>query len=239
MTADATPNTKPPLILIPGLTCTAALWAPQVADLSRFYTITIADHTRASTMAQIAKGILAAAPPTFALAGLSMGGYISFEIMRLAPERVTKLALLDTKANLDPPERAAERRLLIEEARRNSMHAIMKKFLPMFIHPTRMTDTRLVALVKKMGADTGPDVFARQQEAILSRPDSRPTLAKIACPTLVLCGRQDILTLLSEHEAMALKIPGAHLEVIEDCGHLSTLERPTQVNAALRRWLRA
>jgi pimeloyl-ACP methyl ester carboxylesterase len=238
MSSAIAPADKPPLVLIPGLTCTAALWAPQVADLSRFYTITIADHTRFDTMQAIAKDILAKAPATFALAGLSMGGYIAFEIMRQAPARVAKLALLNTKANIDPPERAADRRLLIEEARRSSMHAIMKKFLPMFIHPDRMTDTRLVSAVRKMGADTGVDVFARQQEAILSRPDSRPTLATIACPTLIIAARQDALIPVSEHEAMALKIPGAHLEVIEDCGHISTLERPTQVNAAMRRWLK-
>ncbi len=189
-------------------------------------------------MHALAKGILSRAPPTFALAGLSMGGYIAFEIMRQAPERVTKLALLNTKANLDPPERAGERRQLVEEAKRSSMHAIMKKFLPMFIHPDRMTDTRLVATVKKMGVDTGVEVFACQQEAILARPDSRPTLATIKCPTLVLAARQDALIPVSEHEAMALKIPNAHLEIIEDCGHLSTLERPTQVNAAMRRWLK-
>jgi pimeloyl-ACP methyl ester carboxylesterase len=168
-----------------------------------------------------------------------MGGYIAFEIMRQAPERVTRLALLDTKATLDPPERAAERRALIEEARRNSMHPVMKKYVPVFIHKDRLTDSRLVAAVKKMGVDTGVEAYARQQEAIITRADSRPTLAKIACPTLVLCGRQDVLTPLSEHEAMAAKIPGARLEIIEDCGHLSPLERPAAVTAALRRWLQA
>ncbi len=230
---------KPPLVLIPGLACTATLWAPQVAALSKHYDITIGDHTRHDTMGAIAKHILAKAPPQFALAGLSMGGYIAFEIMRQAPERVTRLALLDTKATLDPPERANERRLLVEEGRRNSMHAVMKKLLPAFIHTDRLSDTRLVAVVRKMGTDTGIEVFARQQEAIISRADSRLTLAKIKCPTLVLVGRQDLLTPVSEHEAMALKIPDAHLEVIDNCGHLTTLERPSAVTTALRRWLRS
>lgn len=227
------------VILVPGLTCTKALWAAQTAALSKHHDVTVADHTRHDTMGAIAKSILARAPAQFALAGLSMGGYIAFEIMRQAPERVTRLALLDTKATLDPPERAAERRALIEEARRNSMHPVMKKYVPVFIHKDRLTDSRLVAAVKKMGVDTGVEAYARQQEAIITRADSRPTLAKIACPTLVLCGRQDVLTPLSEHEAMAAKIPGARLEIIEDCGHLSPLERPAAVTAALRRWLQA
>jgi pimeloyl-ACP methyl ester carboxylesterase len=229
---------RQPLLLIPGLTCTRALWLPQLEALAKYSEMTVGDHTRHDNMADIAKHILKTAPKQFALAGLSMGGYIAFEIMRQAPDRVTKLALLDTKANLDPDEKAIERRLLVEEARRNSMHPVMKKYLPFFVHPDRLTDTRLVAVVKKMGVDTGVEAFARQQEAIINRPDSRPTLATIKCPTLVLVGRQDMLTPLSEHEAMAAKIPDSRLEIIEECGHLSTLERPKAVTSALRKWLK-
>lgn len=230
---------RSPLVLIPGLTCTRALWAPQIAALSDIADITIGDHTRDDSMAAIARRILAAAPPTFALAGLSMGGYIAFEIMRQAGERVTKLALLDTRVTTDPGARTADRIAVIEQAKREGMVPVMKEFLPKFVHPARVAEEPLASTVIQMGMDTGPAVFERQQTAIMTRPSSEDTLGAIKCPTLVLCGRQDILTTLADHEHMHAGIPGSTLVVIEDCGHLTTIERPEQVNAAMRRWLTA
>lgn len=230
---------RTPLVLVPGLTCTRALWQAQIEALADVADMTVADHMRDDTMAAIASRILASAPPRFALAGLSMGGYISFEIMRQAPERVTKLALLDTKATLDPPERAKDRQALVERARREGMEPVMRGYLPVFVQKSRVEEKPLSDVVIKMGVDTGVDVFARQQSAIVSRPDSVPTLATIKCPTLVLVGREDVLTTVGDHERIRDGIAHSRLEIIEDCGHLTTLERPHAVNAALRRWLAA
>ncbi len=227
------------LILVPGLTCTAALWAPQIAALGPHATITVADHSGHDTMAAIARQILSTAPAQFALAGLSMGGYIAFEIMRQAPERVTRLALLDTSAKPFDPSQAPARDALIAHARAEGMEAAVSKLMPVFLHPVHIKDAALVATVLKMGRDTGPDTFALQQAAIMARPDSRPTLAAIRCPTLVLTGAQDLLTPVAEHELIAAGIAGSRLEIIADCGHLSTLEKPDAVNRAMSTWLRA
>lgn len=230
---------RTPLVLIPGLTCTRALWERQIAALSDIADITIADHTKDDTMAAIARRILAAAPPRFALAGLSMGGYISFEIMRQAPERVTKLALLDTRVSIDPADRNKDRLATVEQARREGMAPVMKGFLPKFVLPSRVNEEPLASTVIKMGVDTGAEAFARQQAAIMARPSSEATLDAIKCPTLVLCGRSDVLTTLADHEHMHARLPGSTLVVIENCGHLTTLERPDEVNAAMRSWLEA
>lgn len=228
-----------PLVLVPGLTCTRALWHSQIEALADVAEVTVADHTRDDTMAAIARLILAVAPPRFALAGLSMGGYIAFEIMRQAPDRVTRLALLDTKATLDPPERAKDRLALVERARREGMEPVMRSYLPVFVQKARVAEKPLSDVVIKMGVDTGVDAFARQQNAIITRPDSVPTLAAIKCPTLVLVGREDVLTTVGDHERIRDGIANSKLEIIEDCGHLTTLERPEAVNGALRRWLAA
>ena len=225
------------LVLVPGLTCTADLWGPQIAALGGVADITVADHTTADTMQVIARDILAKAPEKFALAGLSMGGYIAFEIMRQAPRRVTRLALLDTSAKPFDQTQAAGRHALVALARAKGMDAAIEKLLPVFIHPVRMTDTALVETIRQMGRDTGVDTFARQQTALMSRPDCRPTLADIRCPTLVLTGAQDLLTPVAEHELIAAGIAGARLVILPECGHLTTLEKPDAVTAAMRAWL--
>lgn len=225
------------LILVPGLTCTRALWAAQIAGLASAARIAVADHTRHSTIADIAAALLAEAPPRFALAGLSMGGYIAFEVMRQAPERVTRLALLDTSAKPFNPAATAQRTAIIEKAHRDGMDAVLAELMPVFIHPTRLSDRALVDAVTQMGRDTGPVVFERQQRALMARADSRPTLAAIRCPTLVLTGAEDLLTPVAEHDEIAKGIAGARLEVVRDCGHLSTMERPDAVTAAMRDWL--
>ena len=225
------------LVLVPGLLCTKALWAPQIAALADIATITVADHMRHDTMAGIAKSILVAAPERFALAGLSMGGYIAYEIVRQAPERVTKLALLNTGSRADPPERREKRLALIALAEREGATKAQASLLPVLIHKARLTDKALVDTVLQMGKDTGTEAFKRQQTAIMSRPDNRPLLPTIKFPTLVIVGREDALTPPALAQEIAAGIPGAKLEIIPDCGHLSTLERPEAVNRAMRAWL--
>jgi len=228
-----------PLVLVPGLTCSARLWAPQIEALWPFGPVMVADHRRDASMDGIAKRILSSAPPRFALAGLSMGGYIALEVVRQAPERVARLALLDTSARADSPEQAQKRRDFIDLAERGRFLGVTDALLPLLLHPSHLGDASLVATVKAMAKTVGKEAFIRQERAIMGRPDSRPLLAQIRCPTLVACGRQDALTPLDRHEEIAAAVPGARLEVIADCGHLSTLEQPQAVNAALARWLDA
>jgi pimeloyl-ACP methyl ester carboxylesterase len=225
------------LVLVPGLLCTGALWAPQIAALSDTADCTLADHTRHDSMTGIARSILAAAPERFALAGLSMGGYIAYEIVRRAPERVERLALLDTGSRADAPERTAQRRDLIASAEREGVRRAQELLMPSLIHPARRSDKPLVDTILQMAVDTGLAAFKRQEEAIIGRPDNRPFLPSIRCPTLVIVGREDALTPPELAREIADGIPGAKLEIIPDCGHLSTLERPEAVNRALRAWL--
>jgi pimeloyl-ACP methyl ester carboxylesterase len=222
---------------LPGLLCDAALWQPQLAGLADIAKAEVPDLTRDDSVAAMAARVLAAAPPRFALAGLSMGGYVAFEILRQQPERVTRLALLDTSARPDTPLQIGFRRELIALATQGAFRLVPNRLLPLYIHASRLSDAALAHRINEMAERLGPEVFLRQQGAIMGRPDSRPLLPRIACPTLILCGRVDTRTPPALHEEMATLIPGSRLEMIEECGHLATLERPDEVNAALRRWL--
>lgn len=231
-------NAKIPLMLLPGLLCDRALWLPQLAGLGDIAEMAVGDLTGAESMAGMAEAVLAAAPPRFALAGLSMGGYVSFEIMRRAPERVVRLALLDTSARPDTPDRIQGRKDLIALAQQGNFKGVTPKLLPSWIHPKRMSDAALVETVTTMTQRVGRDAFIRQQTAIMNRPDSRPGLSRIIrCPTLVLCGREDAATPVELHREIAADIATARLVIVDECGHLSTLERPEAVNRELRRWL--
>jgi pimeloyl-ACP methyl ester carboxylesterase len=226
------------LVLLPGLLCDAALWQFQVAGLADLVDPVVAELTAEDSMAGMARSVLAAAPSRFALAGLSMGGYVAQEVMRQAPERVTHLALLDTSARPETPEQTARRRGLIELARKGRFQGVTPRLLPLLLHPSqRGPDSLLPQIVVAMADHIGQEAFIRQLQAIMGRPDGRPSLAAIRCPTLVLCGDTDALTPVEGHREMAAAIPGAELAIIEGCGHLSTLERPAPVNVALRRWL--
>jgi pimeloyl-ACP methyl ester carboxylesterase len=227
------------LVLIPGLLCSPALWAPQIRALSDIADATVADHTRHDSMHAIAAAILAAAPPRFALAGLSMGGYIAYEIIRQAAERVTHLALLDTGARADAPERREGRLRLIALAEQHGAVRAQQELLPLLVHTDRLGDAALVDAVLQMAIDTGLAAFKRQQTAIMARPDNRALLSSISCPSLVLVGRDDALTPPALAQEIADGIPGSRLEIIANCGHLSSLERPQAVSGALRAWLGA
>ena len=226
-----------PLALLPGLLCDARLWAPQVAALADLAEPRVADFTTQSSVGEMAESVLTMMPPRFALAGLSMGGYVAFEILRRAPERVLRLALLDTRADRDSEEQTARRRGLIQLAEKGEFKGVTPRLLPLLIHEARLADESLVGVVTSMAEAVGKAAFLRQQQAIMGRADSRPTLVRISCPTLVLCGRDDALTPVDKHTAMAAGIRDARLVVVEHCGHLSTIERPEAVNQAMRAWL--
>jgi pimeloyl-ACP methyl ester carboxylesterase len=228
---------KIPLLLLPGLLCDRALWLEQITALDDIATTMVADLTQDDSMEGMAHRVLAAAPGRFALAGLSMGGYLAQQIVREAPERVSRLAVLDTSARADTSEQSSRRRGLIELAEKGDFKGVTPRLLPVFLHPDRLADAALTGAVTEMTERVGKDAFVRQERAIMGRIDNRPHLPRISCPTLVLCGREDTLTPLALHEEIAALVPGARLEVVEECGHLSTMERPAQVSAALRRWL--
>lgn len=228
-----------PIVLIPGLLLSPPLYAAQLPALWRFGPVTVAAHTRDDSMAAIAQRILGSAPPRFALVGLSMGGYISFEIMRQAPQRVARLALLDTMAVPDTPEGSSARRTQMTLAEAGRLDQVVANLWPRLVHPSRQGDGALRAVIDAMAADVGTQGYLQQQRANIARPDSRPTLAAIRCPTLVLVGDQDVLTPPERALEIANGIAGARLVRIADCGHLSTLERPDAVTQALHGWLAA
>lgn len=229
-----------PLLLLPGLLNDAALWAHQTTHLGAVCRPQVADLTGSPILADLAATVLAAAPARFALAGLSMGGYVAFEILRQAPERVAKLALVDTTAAPDPQEKAETRKALAAEAATpDGFAAVLDRLLPGLVHPRRAQDASFMAPLRAMAERVGAEAFQRQQQAIMSRPDSRPLLPTLACPTLVLVGQEDALTPPAIAETMAQAIPNATLRVIPDCGHLSALEQPEAVTTALQEFLAA
>lgn len=227
----------PPLVLLPGHMADEGLWDHQARHLAELAPVTVADLSRHDSLAGMADAVLAAAPPRFALAGLSMGGYLAFEILRQAPERVERLALLDTSARPDTPEQRDRRHRFMAMGERGELDAVMQAYMPIFVHPDRLADAALVDGLMAMARRIGAAGFLNQQKAMLGRPDSRAQLGAVAMPTLVLCGRQDALTPLAAHQEMAAGIPGARLVVIEDSGHMTPLERPQAVTAVLRYWL--
>ncbi len=228
---------REPLVLVPGLMCTADLYRDQIAALQSGREVIVADHTRSDSMAGIADGVLATAPPMFALAGLSMGGYVAFEILRRAPHRVTRLALIDTSARADMPDQSERRRELVEIARKRGARFVQKMLLPMLVAPRVISDVPLVERILVMADETGVDGFANQQAAIISRPDNRPLLGQIRCPTLVIVGAEDQLTPLKLAEEIRGGIAGSRLVVVPGAGHLSAMEEPAAVTAALKTWL--
>jgi pimeloyl-ACP methyl ester carboxylesterase len=201
--------------------------------------VTIADHRRDDSMAALARCILVNAPQRFALAGLSMGGYIAFEIVRQAADRVAKLALLDTGARAEVPERTEARRPLMALARQGRIGEITDDQFPLLVHYKRHGDQALKAIVRAMNQETGAEAYIRQQEAIVSRPDSRPTLAAIDCQTLVLVGDEDQLTPPELAREMANGIRGSRLVIVPESGHLSTVEQPQAVTKALVEWMQS
>jgi pimeloyl-ACP methyl ester carboxylesterase len=231
------PNSLP-IVCIPGLACSPRLYAEQIPQLWTVGPVTIAQHGNHDNIAAIAGSILASAPERFALIGLSMGGYVSFEIMRQAPHRVAKLALLDTSARPDTPEQTENRRAQIKLAEKAPVAKLVDAMYPRLVHPMRHGDLALQKIFRLMAEETGSAAFIRQQTAIIGRPDSRPTLEHIHCPTLVLVGNEDELTPPSLAKEIASGIVGSHFVTVPECGHASALERPQHVTRALLELLR-
>ncbi len=225
------------LLLAPGLLCTRALWSHQIEHLSDVAEIYLVDTTKDSSLPEMAKRALSEAPNQFAFVGLSMGGYLAFEIMRQAPERLTRLALLDTTAEADSEEKIMFRKKMIQLARGGKFVEAVQYHIPLFLHPDKIEQKSWQDRILKMAEVIGPFVYEQQLTAIMNRPDSRGTLATIPVPTTIICGRQDALTPVSTHEEMANSIPGSELHIVEDCGHLSSLEQSSAVTNLLRNWL--
>lgn len=224
-----------PLVLLPGLGLDGGLYAAQIRDLADVAAMTVGDTLHDDSLPAMATRVLAAAPDRFALAGLSMGGYLAFEILRQAPERVTRLALLDTSARADTPEATQGRHDAIAAVAKHPYRALAVASLARLVAPSASQIVR--DQVVDMSVRVGPDAYVRQQRAIMARPDSRPLLPEIRVPTLVLVGDEDVLTPPALAEEMAGAIPQATLVRVPGSGHLSPLEAPAAVTAALRAWL--
>ena len=226
-------------MLIPGLLGSARMYAAQIPQLWRAGPVMIADHTRDDSMGAIARGILGTAPPRFALAGLSMGGYIAFEILRQAPERIAKVAFLDTSARADTPEQTAMRRAQMTLASQGRLAEVVEQQFPRLVHQNHRADPALRQVFTLMAEDVGAAAFIRQQTATLGRSDSRSTLGSIRCPTMVLVGEDDELTPPERAGEIAAAIRGARLVTVPQSGHMSTLEQPDAVARTLLQWLQA
>ncbi len=226
------------LWLLPGLLCDASVWREQAAVLGTDIDIRIADFYGFTSITAMAHSVLDQAEGTFALAGHSMGGRVAMEVVRLAPERVTRLMLLDTGLAPQAAGEAEKRAALVDLAQREGMAALAAVWLPPMVHPDRRGDKSLMDPLTDMVCRATPDIFAGQVRALLDRPDAAPGLADIRCPTLIVCGRQDAWSPLPQHRDIAARIAGARLAIIEESGHMTTVEQPAQVTACLDRWLR-
>ena len=226
-----------PVVMVPGLNCSARVYAQQVPALWQFGPIQIADHRRGNSMAAIAKSILDTAPARFALVGFSMGGYISLEILRQAKDRIIKLALIDTAAAADRPDQTEKRHKNIALTREGRAAEREEALWPLLVHESRLNDEAVRAIVKEMHQDTGADAYINQQTAIINRADSRPMLKELKMETLIVVGDSDQLTPPAAAKEMHELVAGSHLDVIPNCGHMSTLERPDRVTKLLVEWL--
>ncbi|MYR35551.1 alpha/beta fold hydrolase [Nocardiopsis alba] len=222
-----------PIVLVPGLFGSPRLFGEQIPSLWRHTSVTVVGRMRHADITEIARDVLAHAPERFVLVGLSLGGYVAFEILRQAPRRVGRLALLGTSARPDTPEQSGRRREQIDFAESGGFERIPDLALPSLVHPSRHGDEGIRRTVRRMARETGPETFVLQQRAAVARPDSRSLLASVTCPTLVLAGADDALIPAECSTEIAAGIPGARHVVLSECGHLSTLEHPERVSREL------
>ncbi|HEX2591278.1 MAG TPA: alpha/beta fold hydrolase [Rhizomicrobium sp.] len=227
------------IILVPGQLCNERIWQHQVPVLSRLGDVIIATQQKHDTIGAMAQSILDGATDRFNLVTHAMGGFVAFEILRRAPERVAKIVLISTLAPADTPQQTVRREGYLRLVEEGKFDGIIEERIPILVHPDRTSDTALVATLRTMAAETGPDAFLNQQRAIMTRADSVASLGAIACPSLIIFGRQDGITNMNHQNQMLAGIPGALLEIIEDCGHMVPLERPEPLNALLETFLTA
>jgi pimeloyl-ACP methyl ester carboxylesterase len=225
------------VFLLPGLLCDASVWDHQKTHLADIAQVAIGDFYGFDSLTEMAQSILARAPNKFAVAGHSMGGRVALEIIRLAPERVTKLALLNTGTHPRRPGEAEKRGELIDIARNQGMRALAEAWLLPMVHPARLPETEFMAKLIDMVCRATPDIFAGQVKALLNRPEADAGLSAIKCPTFVATGRQDSWSPVAQHEHIVQHIPHATLTIFEDCGHMSICEKPEIVTQSLRHWL--
>ncbi len=229
--------TKTPLLLLPGMMCDARLFAPQVAMLSASWAVMVCPLTNGDSIDKIATHVLQHAPPSFALCGLSMGGIVAMEMMRQAPQRVEKLALLDTNPLAEHPDRIAAREPQIQAALNGGLRALMRDEMKPHYLVDGPNRPRILDLCMDMAESLGPEVFVSQSRALQSRRDQRDTLTTVSVPSLIMCGESDALCPVERHELMHRLVPVSKLLVVPDAGHLPTLEQPEVTTQALRHWL--
>ncbi|MDO4637613.1 MAG: alpha/beta hydrolase [Lautropia sp.] len=227
-----------PTVLVPGLLCTPQLYAAQLSLFWAAGPVFLADTTRHRTLGDLARNLLHQAPPEFRLVGFSMGGYIAFEVLRLAPSRVKELILIDTSARSDTQQIRERRQQMIHLAQNGRFGRIPLMFSRL-VAPGRSHDTQLASVVEAMRMSIGAEAFVRQQQAMLNRPDARPGLRNIACRTLIMVGEEDRVTPVSAAHEMYGDISQARLVTIQNAGHLAPMEQPEAVNTALQHWLMA
>lgn len=226
----------PQLLLLPGLLNDAELWRDQVMGLADVARCRVADLTRGESLRDLAEQVLAEAGPTFALAGFSMGGYVAQEIARIAPERIERLALIDTAIRADTPERAAQRRAVNAAAsHEGAFLGVADRLMASYVDPSRLADKDLTGRIQAMTQRLGRDVFLRQNGLV--REDGAAALRALRCPIVIICGEHDAITPLAGQHEMARAIGCTHMVVIPNAGHMTPMEAPQAVNAALRRWL--
>jgi pimeloyl-ACP methyl ester carboxylesterase len=230
---------RPPVLLMCGQLCTERLWQEQIPALKVLTDVSISVQREHDNVSAMARAVLASQSQRFSIIAHAMGAFVAFEILRQEPERVASLALLSTLAPNDTPAQTMRRDGYLRLVEAGKFAGVVEERIPILLHPLRRDEPALVSLVRGMADDTGPGVFLRQQRAIMSRPDSRPGLAAISCPTLILFARQDGIVTLEHQKEMSQGIPGSRLEIIEDCGHLMTLERPDTLSGILADWIAA
>ncbi|EAQ10583.1 MULTISPECIES: alpha/beta fold hydrolase [Maritimibacter] len=228
---------KDAVLLVPGMMCDSRVFGPQIEALSRDHAVTVANVSKAHSIREMAADVLFQAPPRFALCGLSMGGIVAMEILRRVPERVTRLCLISTTPLTETPEQAVWREPQIVKAQAGKLEDAMNEALSPDNFAPGPNKAKTVELVHDMARKLGPDTFVRQSRALQRRPDGQKTLRTLRAPSLVLCGEHDKITPPKRHTFMAELIPYAELAIIDDAGHLPTLETPEKTNMALEAWL--
>lgn len=234
--------TRARVLLLPGLLCDEVIWRDQAAGLADIADVTVADFSELddlTAMAFAAVELVADQPERRVhVVGHSMGGRVAFEVWRIAPERVASLVVLDTGCHPAGDAEPASRQVLLDVSAHQGMAALADAWLPPMVHPDRRDDPTIMTPLTAMVMRTTPELHARQIRALLGRPDATPLLASITVPTLVVVGRQDEWSPVAQHETIAAAIPDARLEIVEDAGHMVTVEQPDAVTALLRDWLR-
>lgn len=229
---------RPVLYMLPGLLCDETVFAPQIAGLSDSVDVRCPNFLGMDSLVDMAQHVLDIAPQRFSIAGFSMGGRVAFQIMAMAPERIERFCAFDTGAGPKAEGEEIKRQTIVDLAYREGMGALAAAWLPPMLHPARRVDPAFMEPLTAMVLRATPEMHERQIRALVNRPDARPVLPTISCPTLIACGREDEWSPVAQHEAMAAAIPGARLEVFENCGHFLPVEQPEAFNAALRDWMK-